>query len=225
MSTPFARLAVLVLALAPLCAVAQEPVAGQSHLLYVPSTAPGVDHEGIVQSLSDMGFAVSTLATTGETDATYARRVAREVRALLDQGVAPEDITVVGAGTGTPVAVLASAATGHRRVNFVLLGDCDPQMKNDYPGGFRMAGRVLGIRDAADADSDSCRPLWTGAPRVSARQDLVLNTRFGEALFDAPRIEWTQPLMEWSTGGKVDIGDVEITMVPARARPATGVAD
>jgi hypothetical protein len=88
-----------------------------------------------------------------------------------------------------------------------------------------MAGRVLGIRDAADPDSDSCRPLWTGAPRVSARQDLVLDTRFGAALFDAPRVEWTQPLLEWSTGGKVDIGDVEITMDSPRARPARGAAD
>ena len=218
MKTLTNRIAVLALALAPLCAAAQEP---GSHLFYLPSTSPAVDHAAIVQAFTEMGFDVSTLAYAGEGDATYARRVAGEVRALMGRGVAPQDITVVGGGTATPVAVLASAATGNRHVNFVLLGHCNPTMKSRYAGGFRMTGRVLGIRDVADADSGSCRPLWEGSPRVSARQDLVLNTRFGGALFDAPRVEWTQPLMEWSTGGKVDIGDVEITMVsPARSAPA-----
>lgn len=201
----------------------QEDTADSPYLIYLPSRSPSVDHEAVVQTLGDIGFNVITLAYAGETRLEYARRVAGEVRALTARGIAPEAITVLGAGTGTSVAILTSAVAGQRRVNYVLLGQCDPLLKVDYR--FRMSGRVLGLRDSADSGSQSCRPLWSDSPKVSDRRDMVVSTGHGAALFDRPRVEWLQPVVEWTGGGRVDVGEIRIGAVenPAGAGGETAL--
>ena len=189
----------------------QEDTADTPYLIYLPSQSPSVDQEAIVQALDDLGFNVITLPYAAETRLEYARRVAAEVRMLTERGVAPGAITVLGAGTGTSVAILTSAVAGKRQVNYVLLGQCDPLLKVGYR--FRMSGRVLGLRDSADSGSQSCRPLWSDSPKVSDRRDLVVSTGHGAALFDRPRVEWLQPVVEWTGGGRVDVGEIRIGAV------------
>ncbi len=200
-----------VLAAAVFMAASSTAVAGSPHLIYLPSTEAGVDHAAIVQAFEDQGFEVNTFAYAGETRLAYAHRIADEVRALMDKGIAPEEINVVGAGTGSKVATLTSALVGNRHVNYVLLGQCDPAMKANY--NFRMSGRVLGIHDVADTTSLSCRSLWGDSPKVSERQELVLNSGQGSAVFHAPRADWVQPVTEWATGGEVSIGETSIGKV------------
>ena len=205
----------------------QDNAMDARHLIYLPSRSPTVDQDAIIRALGDNGFSVITLPYAGETRPDYARRVVGEIRALVARGVAPDDITVLGAGSGTSVAVLTSALASSRRVNYVLLGQCDPLLKVDYR--FRMSGRVLGLRDVADAGSQSCRPLWTDSPKVSARRDMVLSTAHGATVFDQPRVEWLQPVLEWNSGGRVDVGRIRIGAVEpppgATGGPATGAGN
>lgn len=191
-ATPRLLLATLFMAMSATAMAAPQ-------LVYVPSTEAGVDHDAIVQAFTEQGFQVRTFANEGENRLTWARRVAGEVRGLMTQGVAPQEITVVGAGTGSGTAALASAVVGNARVNYVLLGQCDPILNAHYR--FRMSGRVLGIRDDADSASHSCRQIWTESPRVSERRDMALNSGHGSAFFHEPRQEWLQPLVAWSGGG------------------------
>jgi len=217
-----AMLASLVLVMgAAAPAVAGEPADDAApHLVYVPSRAASVDHDAMIAAFGERGFIVDTLPFAGESEVTYARRIARHVRGLMHDGVDPEHITVVGAGSGSPVATLASAATGHRRVNYVLLGGCDREMRDRHR--FRMAGRVLGMRADSDEAAHSCRPMWNGEPRVGERRDLVIASPLGARLFDRPNEEWMRPLAQWSRGGRVEVGEVRVGMVQQPARGARG---
>jgi len=178
------------------------------YLIYLPSRSPNVDQAANIRAFEDNGLSVLTFAYAGESDHEYARRIRNEVRGLIAKGAAPEAITVVGAGSASPVAALTSAMTGNRHVNYVLLGNCDPRLTDD--SGFHLSGRVLGIRDADDGASPSCRPLWRDAPRLGQRQDLIVRSGQGAAIFDAPRQQWVQPLADWSRGGSVDIGEIRV---------------
>lgn len=199
----------LVLAAAALpFAGAAERADEARYLVYVPSRSAAVDDAANVRALEAHGFSVLAQPVASRDAVAEARAVRDAVRALLDRGVAPEAITVLGTGSGSQVAALASAVTGHRRVNYVLLGSCDERLA-DLPG-FRMSGRVLGVRDAADSASLSCRRLWRDAPKVGRRLDLVLETGHGAVLFDVPREDWLRPVAEWSRGGRVDVGAVKV---------------
>jgi hypothetical protein len=205
----FAVVAVMSMGIATLPAARAAGASGDlRYLVYLPSRSAAVDHAANVRAFEGEGFTVVTLAYAGEDDLAYARRVRGEVRALLASGVDPAAITVVGAGTASPVAALVSATTGDRGVNYALLGNCDERLA-DAPG-FHMSGRVLGVRDAGDTASLSCRRLWRDSPKLGDRRDLVLHTGHGEALFDAPRAQWLQPLADWSRGGKVAVGEVKV---------------
>ena len=185
---------------------------GARYLVYVPSGSASVDQAGNVRAFEDNGFTVVTLAYAGEDALAYARRVRGEVRALISSGVAPDAITVVGAGSGSPVAALVSATTGNRRISYALLGNCDERLAG--APGFHMSGRVLGIRDAGDRASQSCRRLWQNSPKLAARRDMVLHTGLGATLFDAPRSEWLQPLADWSRGRRVAVGEIKVAALP-----------
>lgn len=169
------------------------------HLIYLPSGATSVDHAANVRALEESGFPVRVMPQAAESDTGYVLRVRDEVRALIGRGVAPAAITVLGSGRGSPATALVSVATGHRRVNYVMLGRCDLAL-TDHPH-FRMSGRVLGLRDADDRASGSCRPLWRASSKVLQRRDLVVRTGLGAALFDAPHDIWLQPIVEWGGAG------------------------
>jgi hypothetical protein len=178
------------------------------YLIYLPSRSQTVDHAANIRTFEENGLSVLTFAYAGESDDTYARRIRDEVRGMIGRGIAPESITVLGAGSASPVAALTSAMTGNRHVNYVLLGNCDPRLTDEV--GFHLSGRVLGIRDADDGKSPSCRPLWRNAPKLGQRRDLVIRSGMGAGIFDAPRPQWMQPVADWTRGGSVDIGTIRI---------------
>jgi len=200
-------------AIAQTSPAAQPSQNDKEYLLYLPSNSQEVDHAAIIEAFIDQGYEVSTYAYAGENQLDYARRIADEVRNLMDQGVAPENINVVGGGTGSAITLLTSAAVGNRHVDYVVLGNCDDTLKTQYR--FRVAGNVLGISDVADSSSRSCRPFWTSAPKLRNRRDLVLDTGYGAALFDTARDEWMRPMVSWTRGGQVDVGATKVAAVPS----------
>jgi hypothetical protein len=200
-----------------LMAASAAAPAESPRLIYLPSSESGVDHGAIVQALGAQGFQVVSVDSEGQDRLTYAKRVAKEIRGLLAQGVPAAEINVVGVGTGSAVATLVSARVGDPDVNYVLLGRCDPILKSEYR--FRMSGRVLGVQDDADTASHSCRTLWTESPRVSDRQEVVLHSGYGATLFHAPREQWMAPLVQWSGGGRVTVGEgARVSQVEPRQR-------
>lgn len=209
---------------ATLPAMAQTPAnGGDAYLIYLPSTSPSVDHLSLINAFGEMGFTVHTMAFAGESQSEYARRIAKHVRSLMAEGVAPEAITVLGAGSGSPIAALTSAVTGHRRVNYALLGQCDRALKDQHH--IRMSGRVIGIRADSDSSSGSCRALWQGSPKISQRQDLVVSSPLADTFFDQPRKEWLQALSDWSLGGRVDVGNIRVSAIDTPSKSHTGAGD
>ena len=207
------RTLVALLALSAAGASAAGDDTNAHHLIYIPSAT--ADATAITDAFIGQGFTVHALTLEQGNHAAQARTVARKVRALMADGIAADDISVIGAGDFT---ALVSAATGNSHVNYVLLGGCDAQLKSQYR--FRMSGNVLGIRDSADTASHSCRPLWQGSPRVHERHDQVVDTGLGAALFDKPQPAWTDPALNWASRGTVKIGEMKVSQAE-RTQPSS----
>ena len=193
---------------APLASAGERTDADARHLIYLPSRDAATDHAANARAFEERGFSVQVMAQADESDKEYILRVRDEIRGMIDRGVDPSAITVLGSGRGSPVTALVSVATGNRHVNYVLLGRCDENLAANT--NFRMSGRVLGLRDAGDRSSGSCRPLWRQSPKVTDRRDLVVHTGMGAALFDAPHEAWMAPVSAWSEGGRVDLGELKV---------------
>jgi hypothetical protein len=192
------------------CAHAAAPA---RHIIYVhakaveeggrrPSTEFGVyEYDAILKALRDQGFVVTSEQRPKGADVNvYAKHVADEVRALLRRGVAPSNITVIGASKGAVITMLASTLLQNRDVRYVLLGDCNDWVYQHYD--IRLSGRVLSIYDAGDEFGVSCAPFFRRAGALRAHDELELRLGLRHGFLYAPRPEWLVPAARWARGGK-----------------------
>ena len=83
------------------------------------------DYPAIIEAFEAEGFTVMSEIRESRTDGNeYAERVATEVRLLLAEGVAPAQISIVGASKGGAIAMVASSILADEGLNFVFMGTC-----------------------------------------------------------------------------------------------------
>lgn len=148
------------------------------------------------------GFTVvSEVRPKDASSGLYARRTAAQVRALLDAGVAPSSITVVGASKGAYIAALVSHEVATPGVGYVILAMCARETV-DYmlSQGTRLHGDVLALRDAEDTPdlAGSCEPLFDMSADIGATREIVVNVGTGHGILFQPIDEWVMPVIDWA---------------------------
>lgn len=79
-----------------------------------------LEYEKILESLKERGFIVISEARKQSPEIEpYAAKVAAQVKQLLNAGVPPKNITVLGASQGAWIAMLVSTYAANRDLNFV----------------------------------------------------------------------------------------------------------
>jgi hypothetical protein len=171
----------------------------------IPAISPDYgeyEYQAILEKLRGYGFVVISEQRAKDTDSTeYARRVSEQVKALLDAGVPPDHITVVGASKGAGITILASHLLQNEKLNFVIMAICDPatiaELKQD---GTSLYGNVLSIYDSADNLAGSCQELFSfSKDKGLARSDeILLHVGTGHGVLFKPLDEWILPVIYWA---------------------------
>jgi hypothetical protein len=155
------------------------------------------EYEAILRAFADHGFVVISEARPAGTDgAEYAHEVASQVDALIDAGVPPEHVTVVGFSKGGGIAILASSILANDRVNFAFIAACGPWYASRTEIVPR--GRLLGIREASDDLAGSCAALFARSPAAGERSEIVLELGGGHGAFYRPQPAWVEPVVTWA---------------------------
>jgi hypothetical protein len=178
------------------------------HNLWLENQGPGVPHpefgdyeyDGILSALAEPGLTViGEVRQRGSDPHVAARRVADQVLTLLEAGVPPEHLTVVGFSKGGAIAILASALIADDSVNFVFIAACGSWLQSTPDLVSR--GRLLSIREASDRAAGSCEILFARAPPSVVRDEIVLSLGGGHGAFFRPHPEWIRPVIRWATVG------------------------
>jgi hypothetical protein len=156
------------------------------------------EYEAILETFAGRGFEVISEARPAGTEAaTYAGRVAAQVRTLVDAGVPPEHVTVIGFSKGGGIAILASSLLTDDRLNFVFIASCG-RWYADRPE-VEPRGRLLGLREASDDLAGPCDDLFARAPEGPDRNEIVLDLGGGHGAFYRPHPEWVDPVVAWAS--------------------------
>ena len=153
--------------------------------------------DAIVTALRKRGFTVSSeIRPKGSSVDEGADDVVKRVRQMIEGGVDPDRITILGASMGAAIALRASARLQEPRVRFVLLGPC---LATNIPAVSRSenaepAGWILGVREESDIPSADC----AGEVREPS-SEFVINTGLGHGFLYRPLDEWLEPAVEWAT--------------------------
>jgi hypothetical protein len=164
------------------------------------------EYQAIVRALTERGFVVISEARKGETNAeAYAKKVAGQIRRLLEKGVPPSQVTVIGHSKGGSIALLAASELQEEKVSFAIMAGCGKR-GNAFGRSFerfleeraaRLRGRFLSIYDASDEVAGSCREAFERAA-VAESAEVVLQTGLGHALFWSPRAAWIDEVVGWA---------------------------
>jgi len=125
----------------------------------------------------------------------YAARVVDQIEELLQAGVSPSHITVIGFSKGGNIAILASAELENETLNFGLLGACGEWLETVPESA--MMGRVLSIYDTGDESAGSCQSLFDRSKHGLTASEVVMSTEAGHGAFYNPDPAWLEPLRAW----------------------------
>ncbi len=126
----------------------------------------------------------------------HAAHVVDQIRQLLDAGVPPEHVSVVGFSKGGGIAIRTSARLQHPRVNFVLLAACGD---GDFSkSDLKLWGRVLSIYEVSDDVGRTCASLFAKSGATGERRETRLAVGGGHGAFYRPQSAWLTPLRRWT---------------------------
>ena len=154
------------------------------------------DYDDILHAFADAGLQVISAARPKGTQVqAYARKVAGEVRQLLDAGVPADRITVVGFSKGGAIAIVTSSLVKVPDVRYVFLAACFARRPGDPV--FPVTGHVLSIHEASDTIGLSCAPLFARSPDVAETHEIEISTGLRHGAFFRVRPEWLVPTLAW----------------------------
>ena len=149
------------------------------------------EYEQILQTFVDKGFVVISEPRPKGTDVQqYATKVVGQINTLVQAGVPPQKITVVGASKGGSIAVAISSQLRNRNINFALVAAC---------GNSDMYGNVLSVWDYLDdTGAAMCGKYFAGAKGLNRHKEVELRIGLGHGILYRPLSEWVDLVVEWT---------------------------
>jgi hypothetical protein len=156
------------------------------------------EYERILEALRQGGFVVISEAREQSHEIEpYAEKVAGKVRLLLNAGVAPRNITVVGASQGAWIGMLASTYLKNRGLNFVVIGACGAD--EGFLELVNLHGNVLFIVERTDkSPAAKCQRFRDDATGLGESQVVETNTGERHGFLYRPMKEWVEPTIAWA---------------------------
>lgn len=157
------------------------------------------EYSAILDSLEAAGTVVHSEVRTEETDFTgFAEKTSKQIDSLVAHGVAPSDITVVGASKGGMLAMNISHLNKHL-VNYVLLGADSAYSEETF--NWTLHGNILGIYERTDDIAGNNYQYWIDrSPEAARFEALEINTGLSHGFLYRPIPEWLFPAREWING-------------------------
>ena len=125
---------------------------------------------------------------------SHVKQLGAWVRQLLDAGVKPSRITLVGFSRGGQLTAVASSQLASAGINTAIIAICsEGDFEFDPP--VILGGNFLSIYETSDS-LGSCSKLAQRS-HLSSFKEIAISTGKGHGAFFQPLPQWTRALREW----------------------------
>ena len=153
------------------------------------------DFPAVKQALfSGGGFNLIAYQRPKSLDDTYADTLKSWVRRLLDAGVKPSRITLVGFSRGAQLTALASSDLASVGINTALLAICEDGDVSQA-SGLMLGGNLLSIYETSD-ELGPCQKL-AARSHLKSFKEVAISTGMKHGAFFQPLPQWIRPLRAW----------------------------
>jgi len=173
----------------------------------VSETYGAYEYEAILDELQSHDFVVISELRPKNADLILsANKILEHINLLLEAGVPPENITVIGASKGAGIAATVSFLLKNTKMNFVLLGFCSPdEVEEMVQNQTHLYGNILAIYDSTDDLAGSCQELFTASEGkgIAQHKEIVIHVGTGHGILYKPLDDWIVPTVEWARAAGV----------------------
>ena len=154
------------------------------------------DFPAIKQALFNQGgFNLIAYQRPKSADDSYADMLQSWVRRLLDAGVKPSRITLIGFSRGAGLTALASSGLSSAGINTALMAICEDG-EVSHASGLNLGGNLLSIYETSDELGGSCGKL-AARSHLKSFKEVSISTGKKHGAFFQPLPEWIQPPKAW----------------------------
>ena len=160
-----------------------------------------VEYEEILDEFEESGFSVISEKRKRNVNAReYAVGVANQIDSLIENGIKPNRITVVGTSKGGYIAQYVSTLANNPELNFVFIASFRNEDIQDIPE-INYCGNILTIYEKSDPYGVSAiERKRTSTCQIEHFREVELNTGMGHGFLFRPLDDWIKPTIEWATG-------------------------
>lgn len=126
----------------------------------------------------------------------YAQKVVNQIDSLMNKGVSPQNITIIGASKGAIIAMQTATLLKNKAVNFVFIAGYIKGIESNFD--FDLYGKILGFYEISDKIAGrSYQTLINKSSGVSKFKEFELNTNLGHGIVFKPLPQWIEPTKKW----------------------------
>jgi len=157
------------------------------------------EYENILNAFRQKSFTViSEVREKGTNPFDYARKLAQRVDSCIKKGVAPDQITVIGASKGAVIAMICSSYLRNKDINFVFLAGCNKELL-EGSGDMQLQGNILSIYEKTDDIGRSCAAFRKKSSQIIPHyKEIELRTGLKHGFLYRPLPEWIIPAIKWA---------------------------
>lgn len=169
----------------------------------------------LAKAFSDKGFVVITeIRKQGTQIEEYAKKVGGQIKQLMDAGMAPSKIAVVGHSKGGAISLVVPSVVANEEISYVVLAGCalptttsvgQHNPRAEYTSTIQnyaptAKGKMLSLFDVQDDIMKTCKEYSAAAPGIKMEeQELNTGVRpgYGHAIFYSPDPKWLDTVVGW----------------------------
>lgn len=147
------------------------------------------------------GFKVISEKRNGNVNAReYAAGIIAQIDSLINNGIEPSKVTVVGTSKGGYIAQYVSTLANNPDLNFVFIASFRNSDIEQMPE-INFCGNILTIYEKSDPFGVSAlERKKTSTCEIKHFKEIELNTGLGHGFLFKPLKEWIEPTTMWANG-------------------------
>lgn len=125
----------------------------------------------------------------------YAQQLTTWVNRLIEAGVKPASITLIGFSRGAQITAEASSLLNQTGINTATIAFCfDGDYLMEPP--LQFGGHVLSLYETSDVVK-SCETILARSDSAKSIREIAISTGKKHGAFYTPKDEWMEPLKKW----------------------------
>ena len=159
------------------------------------------EYNEIIAEFKKNGFKVISKKRNGNVNAReYAIGIALKIDSLINNGIEPEKITIVGTSKGGYIAQYVSTLANNLELNFVFVASFRNDDLENIPE-INFCGNILTIYEKTDPFGVSAiKRKESSTCEIRNFKEIELNTGMGHGFLFKPLKEWIEPTIKWANG-------------------------